>query len=299
MKRITLIVLPFIWYFLGFNLYRNLDFFELYVYSLPGLSFNLAAVLARVFLGFCGSIPLILISPPFTEKINRSLLFIPTTLSLLLIANQLLLSTYTCKCFIHNAWNERFVFELFFALVSIGTFIIYNCMKLGRQLPFKRVIFSLLSLTLFVLVFILNAPDLFLYKKPQHILTPFSYNQLKNNGVDLFKQLNGKEKFQTVCLFNPNCQFCQRASTKMYLIAKKNGFIEHVTFVFSGDPSTIPSFMETYQIENIQTRYLNGEDLLHVANGTIPNILIMSNDTIHYNFSYRDMYESVFEEVYP
>jgi len=300
MKRISAIVLTILWGFLCYNLFKSLDFFELYLYSLPGLNFNLAGVMSRVFLGFCGSIPLLLILRPFSDRINKLWLLIPSVISVGLILNQLFLSAYTCKCFILHSWNESLVFELFLGLTSMLSFISYHFIKQDKELAFAKVIFPIFSLTFLVVIFILNAPDWFLYKKPQHLLTPFIYDGMNNNnGVDLFKELNSEKEFQTICLFNPNCQFCQRASTKIYLMAKKNGFSEHVTFVFSGNPFSIPTFMETYQIENIQTRYLNGEDLLRIANGTIPNIQIMRADTVHFNFGYRDMFESVFQEVYP
>jgi len=300
MKHATNILVSFFWLFLAYNLYRNIDFFELYFYSTPLVSFRTASVLVRFFVAFCLTIPLLIVLNPFVKKGNVIWVSIPLAAGISFFISQLIPNTYVCNCFLKEILNGKFIFELIFLSLSIVSLILVFFKKPNEKkgLNYRNGFFSIFSIAIVTVVFIINAPDFFLYKKPLKKFDVVPYKTLKQKSADIFTELKVNDQYQTVCLFNPGCPFCQRASIKLSLMANKNNFTENVTYLFSGNPSSIPLFMEKYQIENIQSGHMNGEDLLHLSKGTIPTVLIIKNDTIYYTFGYRDMNESIFKEIY-
>ena len=300
MKRVLNILISFFWFFLVYNLYRNLDFFELYFYNIPLINFKIASVLARLFLCYCLTIPFLIVLKPFSKKINVVWLSISMIASVLFVVNQLTFRTFVCNCFLQEMLNGEFLFELIFTSLSLVTltFVVLKNRNQNIGLKHKNAVFLSFSIGLTILLFILNAPDFFLFEKPLKKYDIITYKTLKEKSIDIFNELRINDQYQTVCLLIPECPFCQRASTKLSLMANKNNFTENVTYLFSGSPTSVPIFIEKYQIENIKYQHINGEDLLHLSMGTIPAVLIIKNDTVCYAFGYRDMDETIFKDVY-
>ncbi len=300
MKHVLNILISFFWLFLAYNLYQNLDFFELYFYNIPLIRFKIASVLARLFLCYCLTIPFLIVLNPFNKKINVVWVSIPMVASVLFVVNQLIFNTFVCNCFLQEMLNGKFLFELIFSSLSLVTltFVLLKNRNQNIGSNYKNAVFLTFNLGFTILVFILNAPDFFLFEKPLKKYDIITYKTLNEKSIDIFKELRINDQYQTVCLLNPGCPFCQRASTKLSLIANKNNFTENVTYLFSGNPSSIPMFIKKYQIENIKYQHMNGEDLLHLSMGTIPTVLIIKNDTVYYAFGYRDMDETIFKDVY-
>lgn len=262
----------------------SIELFELFLYSFKLVSFNLAALAARVFIGMELVVGLAFLMRFKTKTVSYFTLILLFFFTVFLFYLELSNSKEDCHCFgnllqLSNTWS----------IVKNVVMAGMTLLVLKSDLPdFKRlgktITLSILALG-FVATFVIKPPD-FIYKKRAK---GASYCEPCMEKF-LDKQALNKRKL-VVCFFSPQCKYCRMAAKKMTTIAEIANNQTDVVYVFWDNLKGKTEFIQEANASSIQQITMGVLEFISLTKGEMPLIVLSDKGKIQQTYRYDEMKE--------
>ncbi len=287
------ILLGLVFVFSGFTKLYPIELFELTLIDIKVANWATAPVFSRLMIASEFFLGLLLIMnfnlKKFTLKATIVLLLLFTIYLIILMIKEG--NQGNCKCFgnyIVMTPLESIIKNIIMMAVAVAIYIWHK----GFDLPFKKIIVSVLLLSSIITPFILNPPDFIVsYQSREETVgykldldTLYTSTDIQKPVVDLRK---GKH---IVAFMSLSCRHCRIAGYKIHLIQKQNPELPFY-LILNGDKEKLTPFFEETKASEIPYMMLNGPRFVKLAGLTMPNIVLLNNSIVEEKTNYLNLSE--------
>ncbi|MDD3875700.1 MAG: DoxX family protein [Bacteroidales bacterium] len=270
----------------------GIDHFEVYIFSQNFFGFDFSSLIARLIISGELFIGVMLILNLYFEKILMFTFFLITFFTFFLIYAIFKAPDENCNCF-GNILPLNAVESIFKNIILI---ILLFVIRQNKTWGFKyrRIIFISTIILTVSLPLIISSPDFIYYKifNTTEITEKEQYLELDNNTLP-YKQ--GKK---LIAFYSMKCKYCLLAAKKISIISKRTGIKDNILYYFFGEPENLPQFWQKSNSTVFPHAIISFDELMHIAKGKLPAILLVENGKIMNRYSYRTFTEDVFAEFF-
>lgn len=297
MKKILQILTGAIVLYITYLLFKNIDYFELYLFNLiPVINFNTTAVFTRIILASIATIGIANLLLIVTSKFNRTAGIALFVFSCITFISSLSKHYIVCDCFNYKSLMYNFNVPIVFFILSI--FLFYNPNRAQLLSKFQKYILpSILAVSLSIIT-ILSAPDFFLFKTPNKINKPIDYSIISKPSENTLKELLTENDKKLVAFVDPECTFCQKTIIKLSIIGRKNHLSNHIFLLETDSSEKIDDFMAKYHLDKLNHQYFFVNDVAKLNKGKFPYIILAKGENINYEFEYRNIDEKTIKQFF-
>ena len=94
-----------------------------------------------------------------------------------------------------------------------------------------------------------------------------------------------------ICMFSVTCQFCERAATKVSVMANKYNLNDNIIYVFTGDENKLDAFWKESNSQQFNYVFLPHKSFFRIAGPTVPSIYLSDSGKIIKQYNYRSLNE--------
>jgi len=165
------------------------------------------------------------------------------------------------------------------AILLVGIFILYIYHSGWNSFRYSRYVLIALSIAVLALPFILNPIKLnyseaYLNKSKENLVIPL--DTLYNNATLNKPPRSLSKGKQIIAFLSLKCKHCKMAAKRMQLFHHIHPEIP-IYFVFNGDESNIPKFIDEVGLVNIPYTLLNGRGFVYMAGVNLPVIYLIND----------------------
>ena len=263
---------------------RDMDSFEIYIYSYHFFNLNFSFIVARAAIIVELVLGIGLISQCFPKLMWWGSMAMLGAYTLLLMYAVVMGRTDNCHCF-----GDYLPFTPLQSLLkNLVLMVLFLLVYKTDGKHFKGQGWALTSLVVVstLAVFVVSPPDNF----------SSGYNGVQMLQTDHFETALNEAPLDSLNL-KTGCVYCQTAAYKFSLMQQFYGFpSEAVTFVFMGSREGIERFYEQSQSARYRdVLYEDVHGLLTLTNGNFPVIVFMNNGQVVHEYGFRNMKEEEIE----
>ena len=270
---------------------RDIDSFEIYIYSYHFFSLNVSFIVARLAIILELVLGVGLVSHCLHKLMWWGSMAMLGGYTLLLIYALTLGRSDSCHCF-----GDFLQLDPKQSLIKNGVLMLFFLLIYRMEswkTPFRWLILCLAVMASSIAVFVITPPDnLTSNSDPERNLQTVLFNEMLDDAP--LDTLNLREGKQVICFFSTSCEVCQMAARKLSLMQQFNGFpADRINYVFMGSEEGIAGFYE--QSESTHYRdvlYPDVARLLIVVNGNLPVIVFLEDGEVVHEFGFRNMDEA-------
>lgn len=297
MKKITQAIAGAIILYVAYLLFKNIDFFELYLFNIiPQISFNTTAVFTRIVIGFIGTIGISNLFLITNRKFNKTAIIILFVLFCLSFISSISKHYIICNCFSYKILNFNFNTSIVFLLV--GIFLFVNSNKVQLLSKFHKYILPAIFVILLSIVTILSAPDFFLFKTPIKLNKTINYSSISTTSADTLKDLLTVNNKKLIAFVDPECIFCQKSLIKLSIMARKHNFSNEIYLFETDGGDKIDEIFTKYHLPKMSSQYFFLNDVAILNKGKFPYIILAEGENINYEFEYRNLDEKIIKQFF-
>ena len=270
---------------------RDIDSFEIYIYSYHFFSLNVSFIVARLAIILELVLGVGLVSHCLHKLMWWGSMAMLGGYTLLLIYALTLGRSDSCHCF-----GDFLQLDPKQSLIKNGVLMLFFLLIYRMEswkTPFRWLILCLAVMASSIAVFVITPPDnLTSNSDPERNLQTVLFNEMLDDAP--LDTLNLREGKQVICFFSTSCEVCQMAARKLSLMQQFNGFpADRINYVFMGSEEGSAGFYE--QSESTHYRdvlYPDVARLLIVVNGNLPVIVFLEDGEVVHEFGFRNMDEA-------
>lgn len=267
----------------------SIDSFEIYLYRVTLLDYDLATIVARLLIGVE-----FLIAAIFLVRIRYRLIWWLTLLflgifSIFLISQIMKGESENCFCL-----GELMDLSPKESLLKNGiTFLLMLFVYRVNSWSFKgsNIIFILILIPALATPLVVSPPDIFVkgrFNQAQH--DQHALEQVVFNDLIPAEYIEGKK---VLAFYSTKCRYCQMAAERLgALIEKGEVDADHFRIVFPGDSvKDVSDFFEKTHSPVLQHTFLTSRRFLDITKGRFPLILMIDDAWVEARYSYRTIDE--------
>jgi len=270
----------------------DLDAFELYIYSQNLCGFDIAGMMARLFISIELALGIFLISGNHTRTSAKVSLYLLLFFSLFLVLKLIKDAGENCHCF-GSLWVMNPGISLFknFGVIALILMLIKidTVTKPSSTLITTGIVCFSLALPPIIsppdFIYRLAHPETTLYKSPEKLHLPATHL-----GID--------EDKKAVVFLSTSCKYCLLAAQKISVIAGRTRTHEHIVYVFAGGEDKLESFWEKSHSLRFNYTVCEAAEVGKITQGHLPLVLFTDKGVIISKSTYRGLSESLFNDFF-
>lgn len=272
----------------------DIDRFEIYVYSYNLLPLGLSQVTARLVIVAELLMGVGLIANIWNRFVNVCTVLALTGFTIFLGYAVLIGRTDSCQCM-----GSLLEIDPLHSILKNALLLLWTVFAMGAR-PWgwrpRWFVWLPVMLAPLVTVFILSAPDTWLFGRADEVYNPEKLTEAMAPEGDL-AELHLDEGRHVVAFLTPGCRFCKMADQKLTSISQRHGLDERaIVYLMLGDDSTQTALQvdsTTYQ----RAGYIIPKmTFLYITYGQRPLIFLMDEGVVKATCHYRNISESQIKE---
>lgn len=284
LKSLFPILLGLTFIFSGIAKLLSIELFELFLYSFKLVSFNVAALAARLFIGLELVLGLSFLMRFKTKAVSYFTLILLFFFTVFLFYLELSNSKEDCHCFgnllqLSNTWSIIKNLVMAGMTLLVLKYDLPDFKRLGKTLTL-----GILALG-FVATFVVKPPDFVYKKRPSGaaycepcIKTFMDEHKLSNQKL-------------VVCFLSPQCKYCKLAAKKISTISQIAGNQTDVVFVFWDNLKGKSDFIQQANASSIRQIMIGTLDFISLTKGEMPLIVLSDKGNIQQAYRYDEVKE--------
>lgn len=262
--------------------------FELYIFSLGFLSFDLCSIAARILISTEILLGILLICNIWHRVANLLTAGILMVFSFFLLWRIALGDAASCHCFGDLVEMSPLVSLLKNAALAA---LLAYAWKSRISFHIPKAVQMVAVLLVYALPFIVTPPDIYyrFYAQDEHAVSEEGLRELLDESA------SGKKM---VLLYSTECQFCQQCSKKVSeIIIRHNLPLDSIVVLFMDfqgvSAESIDAFFDSYG-NGLKLDYqtVEAEQFISLSNGEMPLIALMENGRIFREYNYLTLAET-------